>query len=36
MALIALKTDQEKMEYFDEPDVLEYKVARLAELVKKS
>lgn len=36
MALISLKTDQEKMEFFDEPEVLEYKVTRLAELIKKS
>jgi len=36
MALLALKTEQEKVEYFDEPEVLEYKVKRLAELIMQS
>lgn len=36
MALLALQTEQEKFEYFDEPEVLDYKVSRLAELIKES
>ena len=34
--LVALNNDREKHEYFDEPEVLHYKVERLAELIKKS
>ena len=36
MASTALKTEQEKKEYFDEPEVLEDKINRLAELVRNS
>ena len=36
MANTALKTDEEKMEYFDEPDVLEEKITRLADMIKNS
>lgn len=34
--MVSLMTEHEKMEYFDEPKVLEYKVTKLAELIKKS
>ena len=36
MASTALKTEDEKREYFDEPEVLEEKINRLAELVRNS
>lgn len=34
MALIALNNDKEKTEYFDHPDVLDFKVGKLAELIR--
>lgn len=36
MALIACDKEKEKSEYFDHPDVVDYKVGRLAELIKQS
>ena len=36
MADTALKTEEEKQEYFDEPEVLEQKIEKLAELVRNS
>lgn len=36
MASTAHKTEEEKREYFDDPDVLEEKIERLAQLVKSS
>ena len=36
MAFSAIKNEEEKIEYFDEPDVLEEKITKLAELVRNS
>lgn len=36
MANTAIKYEEEKIEYFDEPEVLEQKISRLAELVRNS
>ena len=36
MASTALKTEEEKKEYFDEPDILEMKIDMLAEMVLTS
>ena len=36
MANTALKTDEEKQEFFDEPEVLEEKITKLADLIKNS
>ena len=36
MAYTAHKTEEAKTEYFDEPDVLEEKINKLAEWVKAS
>ena len=36
MADTAIKTEEEKKEYFDEPEVLEEKVTQLAEMILTS
>ena len=36
MADTAIKTEEEKKEYFDEPEILDQKVTQLAEWVKES
>ena len=36
MADTAHKSEEEKKEYFDEPEVLKYKISELAEMVLKS
>ena len=34
--MIALKTEQDKDEYFDNPQVLDYKIDKLAKLIRSS
>ena len=36
MANTALKTEEEKMEYFDEPEVLEEKINTLVDMIRNS